>query len=176
MYPDPETFNPLRWLDPAYPTYKEPLTEYPTIINSSQFGYGRRLCQGQTVAYRDLLIGIAAIAWLFDIKKDSSSHGYTDLPLPSGEDVEKAPVVIEEPLLRKSQKAQSSGEAQNDPTLRFSHLLIAKPLPFEFDLTVRNQKRAELVWKEFSSRRQDGEFKSSRSYWGENEELGWGKV
>src|ERR1700722_16919666 len=71
MFPDPESFNPLRWLEPSYPTYREPLTQYPTIINSTQFGYGRRLCQGQTVADEDLLIGIGSIAWLFDLSKHS---------------------------------------------------------------------------------------------------------
>ena len=69
IYPDPETFNPLRWLKPEFPTYKEPLTQFPTIINSSQFGYGRRLCQGQTVADEDMFIGIGSIAWLFNISK-----------------------------------------------------------------------------------------------------------
>jgi cytochrome P450 len=32
MYPEPEEFKPERWLDPQYPTYKEPLTAYPTLI------------------------------------------------------------------------------------------------------------------------------------------------
>jgi cytochrome P450 len=32
MYPDPEEFKPERWLDPQYPTYKGPLTAYPTLI------------------------------------------------------------------------------------------------------------------------------------------------
>lgn len=71
IFPDPESFNPLRWLESSYPTYQEPLTQYPTIINCTQFGYGRRLCQGQTVADEDLLIGIGSIAWLFDLSKHS---------------------------------------------------------------------------------------------------------
>ena len=27
LYPDPEAFNPLRWIKPEYPTYQEPLSQ-----------------------------------------------------------------------------------------------------------------------------------------------------
>src|ERR1700753_1771384 len=73
IFPAPETFNPLRWLEPEYPTYKEPLTQYPNILNMTQFGYGRRTCQGQTVTEADLLVGIGSIAWLFNISKNAQS-------------------------------------------------------------------------------------------------------
>jgi cytochrome P450 len=46
-YPDAETFRPERWLDPAYPTYREPLTKYPDLKGQSAFGYGNRSCLGQ---------------------------------------------------------------------------------------------------------------------------------
>ncbi|KAF1991979.1 cytochrome P450 [Aulographum hederae CBS 113979] len=77
MFPDPETFNPMRWLEPSFPTYKEPLTQYPTILNSSQFGYGRRTCQGQTVTEADLLVGIGSMAWLFSMRREQD---YSDSP------------------------------------------------------------------------------------------------
>jgi hypothetical protein len=71
MFPNPEEFNPFRWLKPEYPTYKEPLSQYPTIINMTQFGYGRRICQGQALTDADLIVGIGALAWLFNIEKES---------------------------------------------------------------------------------------------------------
>lgn len=40
LYPDPETFNPQRWLDPKFPTYKEPLSVHPNLHNYSNFGFG----------------------------------------------------------------------------------------------------------------------------------------
>lgn len=41
LYPDPETYNPERWLDSPFPTYKEPLSVYPNLSNFSAFGFGR---------------------------------------------------------------------------------------------------------------------------------------
>ena len=40
LYPDPTEFHPERWLDPSWPTYKEPLTEYPILRGDIAFGYG----------------------------------------------------------------------------------------------------------------------------------------
>ena len=40
MYPDPVEFHPERWLDPSWPTFKEPLTEHPVIRGDIAFGYG----------------------------------------------------------------------------------------------------------------------------------------
>lgn len=71
LYPDPENFVPERWLEPTYPTYKEPLTTYPNLQNYSAFGFGRRICAGQNIAERSLNILTARIAWGCDIgKKD----------------------------------------------------------------------------------------------------------
>ena len=41
LYPDADKFNPDRFLDPKYPTYREPLTQYPNVQNFSSFGFGR---------------------------------------------------------------------------------------------------------------------------------------
>ncbi|KAH7050122.1 cytochrome P450 [Macrophomina phaseolina] len=54
-FPDAETFNPMRWLEPSSPAYKEPLTQYPTIQNYSLFGFGRRTCMGQDLTENTLL-------------------------------------------------------------------------------------------------------------------------
>jgi pseurotin biosynthesis cytochrome P450 monooxygenase len=69
MYPDQSTFNPARWLEPSYPTYKEPLTIYPNCQDLASFGYGRRACPGYNFAERTLVIMVARIAWALHIKK-----------------------------------------------------------------------------------------------------------
>jgi Cytochrome P450 len=69
VYPDPDTFNPGRYLDPSYPTYREPLSEYPTIKGYHGFGFGRRICPGQEVAEAELLIACAALVWAFKLQK-----------------------------------------------------------------------------------------------------------
>ena len=67
-----------------------------------------------------------------------------------------------------------------DPTLDFSTLLIAKPLPFKFTLKPRSEERAEKVRKMFNEGCEKGEYENSREYWGEQQgkgkEHGWGKV
>jgi cytochrome P450 len=75
MYPDAETFNPRRWLDPAFPTYREPLSLYPNLHNYSAFGFGRRICPGQNIAERSLNLLAARIAWACDISKAKNSDG-----------------------------------------------------------------------------------------------------
>jgi hypothetical protein len=78
VYPDPDTFNPGRYLDPKYPTYREPLSEFPTIRGYHGFGFGRRICPGQEVAEAELLVACAALAWAFQLEKKR---------LPSGQEV-----------------------------------------------------------------------------------------
>lgn len=223
MFPDPETFNPLRWVEPGWPTYKEPLTQYPTIINSTQFGYGRRVCQGQTVADEDLLIGIGSVAWLFDIARrpedisnlsevevvaypgQVASHsvslnekasisteelntGVEEPKSPTMEDMILSkysypgsyPTVANEKEMKPSKKPQGKKTEKIDPTLDFSTLLIAKPLPFKFNLKPRDTERAARVRKLFNEGVAKGDYKGSREYWGEDQgkgkEFGWGKV
>ncbi|KAJ4325590.1 hypothetical protein N0V94_000545 [Neodidymelliopsis sp. IMI 364377] len=205
IYPDPETFNPLRWLKPEYPTYQEPLTQFPTIINSSQFGYGRRVCQGQAVADEDLLIGIGSIAWLFNISKRSQEKP----PVPkkpkhlAGLD-KKRTISTEElnaglPSLTSEKEIQAltkptrpfppgykpiewghPSQKPEDPTLDYSILLIAKPIPFQFDLKPRNTARSNRVRELFAEGLERGEYTKPREYWGpnqgRNESIGWSKV
>jgi hypothetical protein len=220
MFPDPEAFNPLRWVDPEYPTYQEPLTQYPTIINSTQFGYGRRTCQGQAVTDEDLLIGIGSIAWLFNI---SQTPGADSIPAATGTKLEhkigmnaKASIsneelnagvstneiTMEKRILSKfsypgtvATKKESKKPAQptykplewgditqkpEDPTLDYSILLIAKPIPFKFQLQPRDTARADKARSLFSEGVQRGEYTGVRDYWGPNQgrdkPLGWSKV
>ena len=67
VFTDPDAWNPLRWLESKFPTYQEPLSKFPTITSYSQFGYGRRICQGMGVTEADLFVGIGSVAWLFSI-------------------------------------------------------------------------------------------------------------
>lgn len=75
MFPDPELYNPARWLDPSYPSYQGPLTKYPTIHGFTTFGYGRRACMGQALVEHELLVGIGAMAWAFDVSKKRDLKG-----------------------------------------------------------------------------------------------------
>lgn len=68
IYPDGKLFNPARWLEPSYPTYKEPLSLYPNCHGFQAFGYGRRACPGVEFAERSLVIMIAKLGWAVNIR------------------------------------------------------------------------------------------------------------
>jgi hypothetical protein len=68
-YPDPENYHPERYLEPGWPTYREPLTIYPTVKGLSSFGYGQRQCLGQTLTQDELLIACGALCWGFNMTK-----------------------------------------------------------------------------------------------------------
>ncbi|KAI0392201.1 cytochrome P450 [Xylariaceae sp. FL0594] len=111
IYPDPDRFNPARWLNSSYPTYKEPLTAYPSLQGFSQFGFGRRTCQGLPIVDQDLFLAMGGLAWAFDIRKKRNPDG-SEVPVH-----------------------------WND----YTSLLIAKPVPFEFEATVRNERVREQL-------------------------------
>jgi cytochrome P450 len=69
LYPDPESFRPERWLKPSWPTYREPLSQFPNLQNFSAFGFGRRICPGQSIAERNLNIVVARIGWGCTVSK-----------------------------------------------------------------------------------------------------------
>lgn len=81
LYPDPETFRPERWLDKSYPTYREPLTQFPTVKGYHQFGFGRRLCQGVELVEANLLCAVGGIAWAFTLSRKRDEHG-RPAPIP----------------------------------------------------------------------------------------------
>lgn len=81
LYPDPESFRPERWLDASFPTYREPLTQFPNLQNYSCFGFGRRICPGQSIAERSLNILTARIAWAATLSRKKDTQGNL-MPLP----------------------------------------------------------------------------------------------
>lgn len=80
LYPDPEAFNPDRWLMPEYPTYREPLTKFPSLQNYSAFGFGRRICPGMGIAERSLYIFTSRVAWACRISRKKDSQGNEIIP------------------------------------------------------------------------------------------------
>lgn len=62
-------------MDPAYPTYKEPLTQHPNLNGFSQFGFGRRTCQGVPIVEQDLFLAMGGLAWAFDLCKKRRADG-----------------------------------------------------------------------------------------------------
>ncbi|KAL5043370.1 hypothetical protein BDW71DRAFT_121582 [Aspergillus fruticulosus] len=75
LYPDPETFNPARFLGKEYPTYKEPLTTNPNIKRFSAFGFGRRICPGIETADRSLFIQVLLLVWACTVSKRVDENG-----------------------------------------------------------------------------------------------------
>lgn len=220
MFPEPDAWNPLRWLNSEYPTYQEPLSHYPSITAYSQFGYGARTCQGRGVVEADLFVGIGSVAWLFSIESQGASANEiasrsdtnaTFVSDPetrrSGTSAKNTPVATDTrttppsngslgnvttaasrsallstvPTTGSSAPIKSSdGSYDADPTMNFSSLLIAKPLPFTFDMKVRSRDRADLVLKEWVDLFMQGEFERERTYWKEDandeRQYGWGEV
>lgn len=81
MYPEPEVFNPDRWLSNEYPTYREPLTQHPNLNGYSQFGFGRRTCQGIPIVEQDLFLTMGGMAWAFDIQKRRDPETGEEIPV-----------------------------------------------------------------------------------------------
>ncbi|KAL4767710.1 cytochrome P450 [Aspergillus nidulans var. acristatus] len=75
LYPNPETFNPARFLEKGYPTYKEPLTRNPNIKRFSAFGFGRRICPGIETADRSLFIQVLLFVWACTVSKKVDENG-----------------------------------------------------------------------------------------------------
>ncbi|KAJ8585617.1 cytochrome P450 [Rhizopogon salebrosus TDB-379] len=58
-FPDPETFDPQRWLDSECRVRDD--------MKSFAFGFGRRVCPGQHLANQSLFISLALLLWSFRI-------------------------------------------------------------------------------------------------------------
>jgi hypothetical protein len=75
IYPDPDTFNPERFLSKAHAASgKSPTPEYrPSDPLSTTFGYGRRMCPGRHLADAQLFLTIACMVQTFDVGCDGST-------------------------------------------------------------------------------------------------------
>ncbi|KAK8066548.1 hypothetical protein PG997_013295 [Apiospora hydei] len=81
-YPDPDNFRPERWLEAGWPTYQEPLTQYPTLKGMTSFGWGQRQCLGQSLTEDELLIACGALAWCFNLRPKRDAATGLDLSVP----------------------------------------------------------------------------------------------
>ncbi|KAH7922200.1 cytochrome P450 [Leucogyrophana mollusca] len=63
-FPNPETFDPERWLDNG---------KLRPDMSFFTFGFGRRVCPGQHIANRSLYINLALIFWSFRISQVPSA-------------------------------------------------------------------------------------------------------
>ncbi|KAK1087568.1 hypothetical protein LTR48_002468 [Friedmanniomyces endolithicus] len=81
VFPEADEWRPERWLDPSWPTYKEPLSEFPTVRGDPGFGYGVRACPGIDLVATELYTTIGSIAWGFNIKRKEGKAGYEN-PVP----------------------------------------------------------------------------------------------
>jgi hypothetical protein len=116
VFYEPDVWNPMRWLDDKYPTYQEPLSKFPTITGYSQFGYGRRTCQGMGVTEADLFVGLGSMAWMFSMHADADY-------------AEEGPEVSDDYFTRKTEQKirQDQGTARR-PHTPPSEELIAQAL------------------------------------------------
>ncbi|KAG1797149.1 cytochrome P450 [Suillus variegatus] len=75
VFPDPETFNPQRWLD-SEGRLNDDHTKFIT------FGFGRRVCPGLHLANQSLYITLALLLWSFRIvqRPDApiNTHAFND--------------------------------------------------------------------------------------------------
>ncbi|QRV77605.1 cytochrome P450 family protein [Ceratobasidium sp. AG-Ba] len=67
VYPDPETFNPDRFLD-------------GTVPDAPVFGFGRRICPGQFFAESSLLLAISHVLLTMNIEKELGPDGKEIVP------------------------------------------------------------------------------------------------
>ncbi|KAF8797498.1 cytochrome P450 [Phlegmacium glaucopus] len=64
-FPDPERFDPQRWLTKDGKIKEE--------LKSYSFGFGRRVCPGQHMASASVFLNTALVQWAFTIKPDALS-------------------------------------------------------------------------------------------------------
>ncbi|PNS15515.1 3-hydroxyphenylacetate 6-hydroxylase [Sphaceloma murrayae] len=81
-YPDPNNYRPERWVEPGWPTYQEPLTQYPTLKGMSSFGYGQRQCLGMALTQDELFISCGTLLHYFNLRKALDANGQEISPDP----------------------------------------------------------------------------------------------
>ncbi|KAF8186770.1 cytochrome P450 [Pholiota molesta] len=93
-FPDPEKFDPQRWITKDG-TLRDDLHTY-------SFGSGRRVCPGQHIATASVFLNTALIQWAFNVKSDPSSP-IDDLAFTASANTHPLPFkVIFEPRVAKT--------------------------------------------------------------------------
>lgn len=64
-FPDPDRFNPQRWINEDGKIRED--------LRTFVFGFGRRVCPGQHIATASVLLNTALLQWAFKIKQDASN-------------------------------------------------------------------------------------------------------
>jgi cytochrome P450 len=82
-YPNPQLFDPARFLDEKDPRHVLALKGdkiHPAKAGHSSFGWGRRICPGADLAANSLFIALSKLIWSFDIlpTRTYDTFDYTD--------------------------------------------------------------------------------------------------
>ena len=139
QFPRGNEFVPERWLDSSYPTFKEPLSEFPNIRGDIAFGYGARACPGVDLTNMELFTLFGALAWSFDISPKDKNQ-----PMPWYE-VNPYVITMSKPFpinitARTEEKRRFILDGCPDP----GHFLKEKP-EHRWDLGVVHEDR-EQAW------------------------------
>lgn len=69
-YPNADQFDPTRFLENDFGTAKSgpPGTDDSSRRRTYAFGAGRRVCAGQDMAQKSLLLSMAKLLWAFDMR------------------------------------------------------------------------------------------------------------
>ncbi|KAG1798591.1 cytochrome P450 [Suillus plorans] len=65
VFPEPQTFNPQRWIDDAGRVRDD--------LKFFTFGFGRRVCPGQHIANRSVFVNTALILWAFRLSENPAA-------------------------------------------------------------------------------------------------------
>ncbi|EJT98884.1 cytochrome P450 [Dacryopinax primogenitus] len=95
VYPDPEAFNPSRYLDQTTGTLLPPTAD--THLSLLAFGHGRRVCPGRDFALNSVFIACAYLLWAFDFSWPVDEHG-NEIKCGVDEMVDHAIVVTPRPF------------------------------------------------------------------------------
>ncbi|GAB7355767.1 hypothetical protein MBLNU459_g6452t1 [Dothideomycetes sp. NU459] len=82
-YPDPESYRPDRWLEPSWPTYQEPLTQFPNVKGMTSFGFGQRQCLGMSLTQDELLLACGSLAWAYNLKRKVDPTTGREIEVPT---------------------------------------------------------------------------------------------